>query len=269
MAPAGRYQAIPIGVAVPAERDGYQGQMHLQALVLAPGRAAIMTTFVSSWRDVGGPPGRWWRPAVTQLSSRSAAPGMTDDQDRPYRLRFEIGDGGWHESGVLDLSPVPPPGTRWLDMPLGPGRAIRIELADRTPAPRPGREPRTPRAPGELLLDAVAETMLGGGPMAGMEATQLASSLAEVAEALEAAGALPPGSPAADRLARLCQRRAIEVRGRLAGQSRGTDLPGPWASVLDHGRRQDGRLDMPAGRGGPPGDRWSPVRAGRAGVRGT
>lgn len=242
VAPPGSYQAIPIGVAVPAERDGYLGQMHLQTLVLAPGRAAIMTTFASSWRDAGGPPG-----TVMAGQSPSFPPfggsGLTDDRDRPYRLRFEAGDAGWHESGVLDLSPVPPPGTRWLDMPLGPGRAIRIELAGQTPAPARS-EPRVPRAPGELLLDAVAETMLGGGSMVGMEATQLASSLTEVAEALEAVGALPPDSPAADRLARLCQRRAIEVRGRLAGQGRGTDLPGPWASVLDHGRRQDGRLDI-------------------------
>ncbi|MGI8450338.1 MAG: hypothetical protein ACR2MP_24820, partial [Streptosporangiaceae bacterium] len=231
VAPPGSYQAIPIGVAVPAERDGYLGQMHLQTLVLAPGRAAIMTTFASSWRDAGGPPG-----TVMAGQSPSFPPfggsGLTDDRDRPYRLMFEAGDAGWYESGVLDLSPVPPPGTRWLDMPLGPTRAIRIELAGQTPAPARS-EPRVPRAPGELLLDAVAETMLGGGPMVGMEATQLASSLAEVIEALEAVGALPPDSPAADRLARLCQRRAIEVRGRLAGQGRGKDLPGPWASVLD------------------------------------
>jgi hypothetical protein len=242
VAPGGSYRAIPIGVAVPAERDGYLGQVHLQALVLAPGRAAIMTAFVSSWRHAGGPPGTG--PAGHSPSFPPfGGSGLTDDRNRPYRLRFETGDAGWHESGVLDLSPIPPPGTRWLDMPLAPGRAIRIELTGQTPAPVRA-EPRQPPAPGELLLDAVAETMLGGGPMAGIEATQLASGLAEVAEALQAAGTLPPGSPAPARLARLCQRRAIEVRGRLADQGRALDLPGPWASVLDHGRGQEGRLDV-------------------------
>ena len=53
-----------------------------------------------------------------------------------------------------------------------------------------------------------------------------------------------PGSPAAARLARLCQRRAIEVRGALADQGRRVDLPGPWASVLDHDPRQEGRLGV-------------------------
>jgi len=242
MAPGGSYRAIPLGRAVPAERDGYVGQVYLQTLVLAPGRAAIMTSFVSSWRGVAGHRGT----AVT-AQSPSFPPfggsGLTDDRGRHYRLRFATGEAGWHESGVLDLSPVPPPGTRWLDMPLGPGRAIRIELAG--PPVAPGRaEPRAPRAPGELLLDAVAETMLGGGPMPGIEATQLASSLSEVADALEAVGALPRDSPAAARLARLCRARAIEVRGRLAGQGRGMDLPGPWASVLDHARRREGRRDI-------------------------
>lgn len=241
VAPRGRYRAIPIGEAVPAERDGYLGLMHLQTLVLAPGRAAIMTTFVSSWRVAGGPAG-----TVTDQSPGFppfGGSGLTDDRGRPYRLRFEAGDAGWHESGVLDLAPVPPPGTRWLDIPLGPGRAIRIELTGQAPAPVRA-EPRTLRAPGELLLDAVADTMLGGGPMPGIEATLLASGLAEVSEALEAAGTLPPDSRAAARLARLCQRRAIEVRGPLADQGRTIDLPAPWASVLDHGRRHEGRLGI-------------------------
>jgi len=123
------------------------------------------------------------------------------------------------------------------------GRAVRSCLMLAVQAA--GREEsRLPPAPGELLLDAVAETMLGGGPMAGIEATYLAGSLAEVAEALEAAGALPRNSPAAARLTRLCQRRAIEVRGRLEGPGPGMDLPGPWASVLSHSRPREGRLGI-------------------------
>ena len=166
--------------------------------------------------------------------------GLTDDQGRSYRLTFETGEAGWHENGVLDLSPVPPSATRWLDMPIGRGQSIRIDLGEQ--APPPGRaEPRAALAPGEQLLDAVAETMLGGGPMAGIEATQLAGSLAEVAAALEAVGALPRDSLAAARLARVCQQRAIEVRGRLADRARDADFPVSWASVLSQPRRQEGR----------------------------
>ena len=125
-------------------------------------------------------------------------------------------------------------------MPIGRGQSIRIELAARAPAPVRA-DPRAALAPGELLLEAVAETMLGGGPMAGIEATQLAGSLAEVAAALEAIGALPRGSLAAARLARLCQQRAIEVRGQLADRARDTDFPASWAGVLNQTRRQEGR----------------------------
>ena len=55
--PDGSYRAIPVGVAMPAERDGYLGQVHLQTLVLAPGRAAIMTTFVAITSMIGIPLG--------------------------------------------------------------------------------------------------------------------------------------------------------------------------------------------------------------------
>ena len=48
--PAGRYQAVPVGIVLPAEWDGQQGEVHVQALVLAPDRAAITTSFVSTWR---------------------------------------------------------------------------------------------------------------------------------------------------------------------------------------------------------------------------
>ena len=164
---------------------------------------------------------------------------MTDDQGRRYRLTMEVVEGGWHESGVLDLSAVPPPGTRWLDMPVSLGRSIRIDLTG-APAAVVRHEHRPPPLAGELLLAAVADTMLGGGQLAGMSATLLASSLAEVAEALTAVSLLLQPSPAASQLAALCARRAIEVRGPWASGGRATRLPGPWVSVLSGSRRVDG-----------------------------
>jgi hypothetical protein len=234
----GGYRAIPVGAVLPADLGGYQGDVHLQALVLAPDRAAIVTCFVSTWRETSA------RPAGRAVAQPSFPPfggsGLTDDQGRSYRLSFEAAEGGWQERGVLDISPVPPAGTRWLDLPTGSGPVIRISLTGAGRAARVGTQRITPLSVGERLLTAVAETMLGGGPMAGIEATLLAASLAEVAEALEAVRALPPGSRAAAQLAALCQRRAIEVHGQLAERCLAVRLPEPWASVLSNSQHWDG-----------------------------
>jgi hypothetical protein len=236
-APGGRYLAVPVGAVIPAERDGHQGEVHLLAWVLAPDRAAITTSFVSSWREAAATAGG---PATPQPSFPPfGGSGVIDDQGRPYGLTLEIAGGGWHEAGVLALSAVPPPGTRWLEMPVSPARSIRIDLTG-APVIPVGHEHHPPPPLGELLLGAVAETMLGGGQLVGMSATLLASGLAEVADALTAVGLLAPDSPAASHLAALCARRAIEVRGPWASRARGTGLPGPWVSVLSGGRRMDG-----------------------------
>ena len=112
------YQAIPIAAVVPAELDGYQGDVHLQTLVLAPDRAMIVTTFVSTWRPAAGLPGSGvpGQPGFPPFGEA----GLTDDQGRRYRLRYETGEGGWHQYGVLSISPVPPGSTRWLDLRAGP-----------------------------------------------------------------------------------------------------------------------------------------------------
>ena len=68
---------------------------------------------------------------------------------------------------MLALSAVPPPGTRWLEMPLTPARSIRIDLTG-APVIQVRHEHHSP-PPGELLLGAVAETMLGGGQLVGDE----------------------------------------------------------------------------------------------------
>ncbi len=231
--PGGRYRAIPVGVALPASRDGHVGAVHLQALVLAPDRAAIVTSFVSTWREGTDYPED---PAARLAFPPFGRAGLTDDHGRPYQLSFSTGEGGWLEAGLLDISPHLPDGVRWLELPTVPGSVLRIELADPGPAPRVSHEPVPPAAVGELLLTAVAETMLGGGALAGIEATRLAGSLAEVAAALHAVRALPASSLVPAQVAALCQRRAIEVRGRLADQARLVRLPGAWRSVLTQRR---------------------------------
>ena len=133
-------------MVLPAEWDGHQGEVHVQALVLAPDRAAITTSFVSTWPGTQ-PPSTAGGTATPQPSFPPfGGSGVTDDQGRRYRLTLEVVEGGWHESGVLDLSAVPPPGTRWLDMPVSPGRSIRIDLTG-APAVRVRHEHRPPPPP--------------------------------------------------------------------------------------------------------------------------
>ena len=237
-APAGRYQAVPVGVVIPGEQEGQRGEVHVQALVLGPDRAAVVTSFASTWRAAPLAPGGG--EAAQPSFPPFGGSGVTDDQGRSYQLTLEAGEGGWYETRVLRLSAVPPPSARWLDMPARPGLSIRIDLTG-PPAIRAVRRSRSAPSSGELLLGAVADTLLGGGQLAGISATLLAGSLAEVTDALVAVRALSPDSPAADRLAALCLRRAIEVRGPWAGRAPATRLPASWASVLDGSRCQDGR----------------------------
>lgn len=242
-APGGAYQAIPVTAVFSAEVDGYQGEVHLQTLVLGPDCALIITTFVSRWREAASLPAG---EAPGQPGFPPFGPaGLTDDQGRHYRLDYETAEGGWHQYGVLSISPVPPSGTRWLDLPTGGGDVLRIELNRPDPAARVASQRIRPASAGEQLLTAVADTLLGGGTMVGMSATALAASLAEVETALGAVGALPAGSAAAAHLAALCQHRSVEVRGDLAVRAQAAGLPGPWASVL--GWRHDGPGDGRAG----------------------
>lgn len=234
--PGGVYRAIPLSAVVSAELDGYQGEVHLQTLILSPDCALIVTTFVSSWRAAASLPGRG--PAGPPGFPPFGPAGLTDDQGRRYRLDYETGEGGWHQYGVLSISPVPPGGTRWLTLPTGTGSVLRIRLDRPDPPVQLTSQPMPPASAGDQLLTAVADTMLGGGTMAGMAATALAASLAEVETALRAVGALPAGSPAAAHLAALCQQRSVEVRGDLAARAQAAGLPGPWASVL--AQRRDG-----------------------------
>jgi hypothetical protein len=135
--PPGVYQAIPMTAVIPAQRDGYLGEVHLQSLILGPDGAMIVTTFVSTWREAASLPGS----AAGQPSFPPfGGSGLTDDQGRHYRLDYQSAEGGWHQYGVLSISPVPPRGIRWLDMPTGAGLGHRIRRA--AGAPCRSRRPR-------------------------------------------------------------------------------------------------------------------------------
>jgi hypothetical protein len=246
--PGGRYRAIPISAAVPAEWGGYLGEVHLQTLVLAPDCAMIVTTFVSTWREPAGLPadGPSGQPSFPPFGES----GLTDDRGRPYRLDYQTAEGGWHQYGILGISPIPPADVRWLVVPAGASGVLRIPVAGRGAVA--GRdtgatvsvEPLPARAVGEHLLTAVADTLLGGGSMVGMAATSIAAGLSEVESALRAVRALPDDSAITAHLAALCQRRSIDVRGDLAHRARAAGLPSPWASVLSRSQHRDGRTGV-------------------------
>lgn len=234
--PGGSLRAVPVGAVFTAELDGRDAIVHLLTLVLAPGLAAITMYFAMTWDEPGQ--------AEAGIAGRPTFPpfgpsGAVDDLGRPYQLTFASAEARWRESGTLHLSPVPPPGTRWLELLAEHGApAVRVDLGQQ-PA-RTTAQPARALAAGELLLDAVAQTLLGGGPMAGITAQHLAGSLAEVVAALEAARALPAASPAAARLAALCQRRGVEVRGDLGARAAATDLPESWADGRVYDPLHDG-----------------------------
>ena len=252
--PGGRYRAIAISGAVPAEWGGYLGEVHLQTLVLAPDCAMIVTTFVSTWREPAGLPadGPSGQPSFPPFGES----GLTDDRGRPYRLDYQTAEGGWHQYGILGISPTPPADVRWLDMPAGASGVLRIPVAGRGAVAGGGAvagrdtgatvsvEPLPARAVGEHLLTAVADTLLGGGSMVGMAATSIAAGLSEVESALRAVRALPDDSAITAHLAALCQRRSIDVRGDLAHRARAAGLPSPWASVLSRSQHRDGRTGV-------------------------
>ena len=91
-----------------------------------------------------------------------------------------------------------------------------------------------------MLLEAVAQGLCGGRPLAGMTTWLLARSLPEVVAALEAGEALPPTSPMTTRLAAICQARGIDIGNDLTARAEQAHLPEPWRNLLAGGHTKDG-----------------------------
>ena len=230
--PPGAFRAVRIGAAVPAELAGMSGTLHLLSLVLAADRAALTIAFDPSGSRAVRMPGKAVFPGFLDA-------GAVDDRGRLYRLRFAGGPFGWWD-GVLDLDPVPPPDVAYLDLPAGPGATVRADLTGPARAQLPGTEPAEPHTQGEVLLDAVAQGLCGGGPLAGITSWLLAWSLPEVVAALEAGQALPPASPVTTRLAAICHARGIGIGGDLTTRAEQAHLPEPWRNLLASGHTEDG-----------------------------
>jgi hypothetical protein len=247
--PAGPVRAWPLGqsVIVPSE----DGPIHLSllALVLASDRAEVTVT-----GQLPGPAGGT-KGARRVHGLEPLGGSATDDRGRTYRAHFT---GSWDTSsinGALALHPVPPPGSRWLDITIRDGEPVRVPLAASQP-PYPGQPPPAGQVlalgppvsaslaeqehadPVERLIDSLAEGFLGhcwlhsAGDVA----------VPDLITALREIGAVSPDTPSLRRLAALLRRLGSDPPELSDVPS--SDLPESWSSVLDSQDATDGRAGV-------------------------
>jgi hypothetical protein len=250
-APAGPYLAAPVGVTTAARPDGGLAEISLFTLVIAPDRAVL--TFAGR---MSGPRGRRPHPHPWPLFPGPDRPSVTDDRGNDYDLQH---DSGWSNSdgdcgGVLSLSPVPPAGTRWLDLTMSPGSpAIRVDLngpaagGEVPSGPPPTGLPAAGRPAGRLI-DAAAVELLRLAVTSGDQglARHDLSDVADIVAALDAVGALAPGREAVSRLLTLARRLGVIAPPALSAAAPPGELPAAWANVLENRHRRDGRAGTAA-----------------------
>jgi hypothetical protein len=270
--PAGPVRAVPIGSTVPLGPGGSRGEAALLALIVAPDRAVLTAAarLPSPGSQARGA-GHW--PPPLPLGHLTAV----DDQGARYQADHTSRSPYGRWSVAFELTPVPPPGTRWLDI-TGPAITdpIRADLtgpgltgtahpatsAARDPAgpdpattypvaPDPGApDPVAPDAgvwaslagrmsPADRPLDSLAEKVLGEVTHGYGTGAAALAGLAEVVGALQAATGLT-GSAALGRLAALADRLGIPFPAVLRPLAQPAGLPDAWQSVLDHRGAADG-----------------------------
>ena len=234
--PSGRVswaiRVTPIGRTLRVASGGAPSALHFMSLVRTGGGAVITVVMRVHW------PSDW---PGTDLEITGAGPHhlpyaelwAVDERGTRYAVRFEGGIGGvgtaaWR--GVARLSPVPRPGTRWLDL-VGDGtRLIRLPLR---PSPARSRQATPPTTepvailPGERLLVVEAERILASGdargPVQGPDPGEIITVLTE-------AGAIASDSPVPGQLAAMCERLGAAGHGITVPAAE--QIPAPWASVL-------------------------------------
>ena len=242
--PAAPVRAIPIGTTLPLGPGSSQPAACLLALAMGPGRAVVTAT--ARWPGPG--PGPRHPGARPQPSPPFAEITATDEHGVRYNAddAARLAQGHW--SVILDLLPVPPPATRWLDF-AGPGspRPVRVDLvraegpADPPPADPAGSAGLPARlCPADGPLDRLAESWLAQAAHGQPVGETGLAGLAGAAEALQAVAGLAPGSAALSRLAALAGRLGIGFPAALRPLIRPVQLPQAWVSVLDNRGAADG-----------------------------
>lgn len=242
-------RVTPIGRALPVASERAPAILHFLSLVRTPAQALLTVTMRMYWPPDG---------SSTDLEITGAGPHhlpygelrATDDQGSRYTVRFEHGTGGtatWH--GLAELSPVPPSGTRRLDLAADGTKLIELPLPPAVPPGQanvppgqasggPGPPPAPPAAEpvltpaGERLLVWEAERILATGDIRGPVGAGWADP-EEIITVLTDAGVVAASSPAADQLAALSQRfGAASSAGRT--EPAAAVIPAQWTSVLAH-----------------------------------
>jgi len=213
-------RVTPVGRAIPFSDDERDG-MYLTALVVTPDSSSVMA-------------GTWTRDPVGGVRVHLLIHGLTatDDQGAACHLAFNGGGSLQLAGGPYELHPTPPRGIQWLDVSGGEGqRAIRINLAA-LPVFAQATTEADLASPAELLLHRVANRLLAYWEPDRRIVDSQVTGLGDTVTALEAAGALPAGSPVPGQLAALCEQLGVTGHGIVATPQ--PDLPEAWGSMLAH-----------------------------------
>jgi hypothetical protein len=243
--PAGPYLAAPIGVRFPAGPESGLADVRLFTLVIAPDRAVLTVSGRLSDENLRSQHLDPW-----PLFGSNGPPAATDDRGNRYGFHE---DSGWSDDenwgGILVLTPVPPPGTRWLELTMVPGSApVRVEIADPGPGDEAARAQGPAASPAELMIEAAALELLHLAAGDGHELLwHDLSGLADIVAALDAVGALEPARDAVGRLVALAGRLGVRVPAALAAAAPPggpVELPEPWRNLLEHRGRRDGPVGL-------------------------
>jgi hypothetical protein len=237
-APAGRYLAAPVGVAVQPEPDSGLAELRLFTLVLAPDHAVLSAAGRLAERHGRAGHADPW-PVLGP-----AQPSATDDRGNSYQLHeassSSDSDGEW--AGFLNIFPIPPPGIGWLELAFSPGSpAIRVDLTGLGGESGTMSGPAAAGSPAERLIDAAAMSLLHDAAALDDEGLPWhdLSDVADIVTALDAVGALAPARGAVGRLVAVARRLGVELPDAL-NAAEPADLPADWISVLENRTRRDG-----------------------------
>jgi hypothetical protein len=234
---------VPIGRTVPFHTGGLSGELYLLSFAHTGAGARLIVL--------------WGKPTLSRdqelgLQQAELFPvdlfTVTDDRGSPYELDLTPANGpDWISQ--INLRPVPPDGTRWLEVAAPPGPAVRVNL---DPASGPsGGEPEVSAANlsvGEQLLIMLAEELLMMAaqnspamrpemPLLSPRVMQvMGTGFGDIIAALEAVDVLSPLSPVPARLAALCE--SLRIDGHEIAAAPADELPEPWLSLLTYYQRR-------------------------------
>ena len=236
---------MPIGATLrlPAEREGWYGELQLLALARTGTEAAI--TVATRW---AGQTRRSATPRPRHAPFHEVA--AVDDRGVSYRAALwdmGIEDGREWWDCHLGLTPAPPDGVRWLDIgPGARGRYVRVELAAPDWADGIATQPVEPAAPAARLLDRAGDELLAAGPASRAAGLSLAARVALLITDLTGSGVLAADDPAVARLLGLGWRLGVDLGLAPGGQVPRAALPETWHSMLADGAAADGPVGAAA-----------------------